>query len=138
MQVQTQMQLDHVNLSVTSLAQSLDWYRRVFGFEVVERGMYGDVPWAIIKSGAALLALYEHPDRKVPSAPELERVKHHGLAHVGLRITDENKWLETVRRERVQVDHEWRYPHSKSWYVVDPSGWELEVALWDHGEVKFG
>jgi catechol 2,3-dioxygenase-like lactoylglutathione lyase family enzyme len=136
--MQMQMQLDHVNLSVTNLAASVDWYRRVFGFEAVERGTYGDVPWAIIKSGSALLALYEHPDRTVPDTAALDRVKHHGIAHVGLRISDERAWLDTVKRERVQVDHEWRYPHSRSWYVVDPSGWEIEVALWDQGEVKFG
>lgn len=131
------MQLDHVNLSVTNLAASLDWYARVFGFEAVERGDSHGTPWAIIKSGGALLALYEHADRKVPDAAALDRVGHHGIAHVGLRIEDEAKWLATVQRERVHVDHEWRYPHSKSWYVVDPSGWEIEVALWDDNQVRF-
>lgn len=138
MQPQTQaMQLDHVNLSVTNLDESLDWYRRVFGFQAVERGVYGDIPWAIIKSGDALLALYEHPARTVPDAKALERAKHHGVAHVGLRISDERSWLDTVKREQVRVDHEWRYPRSKSWYVVDPSGWEIEVALWDDNVVRF-
>jgi len=127
------LQLDHVNLSVTNLTESLGWYRRVFGFEKVEGGLYGDVPWAIVKSGDALLALYEKPDRHVPSDVENAQHRFHALAHVGLRITDEAKWLETVARENVTVDHTARYPHSKSWYVVDPSGWEIEVALWDNG-----
>ena len=31
-------QLDHLNLSVQDLDESIDWYRRVFGFSVVEEG----------------------------------------------------------------------------------------------------
>lgn len=132
------MQLDHVNLSVTNLAESVDWYRRVFGFEAVERGDHHGIPWAIVKKDGALLALYEHPQRRVPRSDELDRVGHHGVAHLGLRITDGDGWLATLARENVQVEQEWRYPHSTSWYVVDPSGWEIEVALWDQNEVKFG
>ncbi len=29
------------------------------------------------------------------------------------------------------------YPHSTSWYVKDPTGNEIEVAIWQNNEVKF-
>ena len=46
--------LDHLNLSVTDLAQTRDWYARVFGFELVEEGVQDDgTPWAILRSGDA-------------------------------------------------------------------------------------
>ena len=131
------MKLDHVNLTVTNLATSIDWYRRVFGFEPVERGVYRTRPWAILRAGDALLAIYETAGREVPSGEQLARLGHHRVAHVGLRITDERAWLETVARERVNVDHVAEYPHSKSWYIVDPSGWELEVVLWNDDVVRF-
>ena len=30
------------------------------------------------------------------------------------------------------------WPHSTSWYVVDPTGYEIEVALWNEDRVTFG
>ena len=29
------------------------------------------------------------------------------------------------------------YPHSDSWYVKDPTGYEIEVAAWDGAKIKF-
>src|SRR5688572_722092 len=106
------MKLDHINITVSNLNDSLDWYRRVFGFEQVESGLYQGEPWAIIKNGDALLALYEARGRRVADDAELESKGLHGVARFGLRIVDEAKWSETVARESVNVTHEWRYPHS--------------------------
>jgi catechol 2,3-dioxygenase-like lactoylglutathione lyase family enzyme len=127
--------LDHLNMTVASLAESADWYGRVFGFERVEGGVYDGVPWAILRSGEALLCLYEHPDYRVPRDGE----RLHGLNHFGLRIQDRAAWEETVRREGVEVLYggEVRWPHSRAWYVVDPTGYEIEVACWDQDRVAF-
>jgi catechol 2,3-dioxygenase-like lactoylglutathione lyase family enzyme len=128
--------LDHLNMSVRDLAESLDWYGRVFDFRKVEGGTYDGRPWAILKSGDALLCLYEHPARK---SPDPEEHGHHGAAHFGLRVTDRKAWEETVRRERVAVEYGGavRWPHSTSWYVTDPTGYEIEVACWDEDTVRF-
>ena len=129
--------LDHLNMSVADLAATTEWYGRVFGFEAVERGVYEGRPWAILKSGEALLCLYEHPERKVPD-PEVHG--HHGLSHFGLRITDGADWERTVQREQVEVLYGGpvRWPHSTAWYVADPTGHEIEVACWDSDRVAFG
>ena len=128
--------LDHLNMSVADLAASEDWYGRVFGFERVEGGTYDGRPWAILRAGEALLCLYEHPERR---APDPEEHGHHGLSHFGLRITDRRAWEETVAREKVEVGYggEHRWPHSTAWYVTDPTGYEIEVALWDGDRVRF-
>ena len=128
--------LDHLNISVRDLAETLDWYRRVFGFEKVEGGVIDGRPWAIARSGDALLCLYEHRERGVPD-PEVHG--HHGIAHFGLRIDDRARWEETVEREKVDVAYggAYRYPHSTSWYVTDPTGHEIEVACWDDDRVRF-
>ena len=128
--------LDHLNMSVADLALSADWYGRVFGFRRVEGGRYEGRPWAILQSGEALLCLYEHADRKEPD-PEVHG--HHGLSHFALRIDDADAWEATVKRERVQVEYGGavRWPHSRAWYVTDPTGYEIEVACWDGDRVRF-
>ncbi len=65
--------LDHINLSVTDFDQSIDWYARIFDFELVEEALQDGVRW----------------------------------------------------------------PHSLAWYVKDPTGYEIEVALWNDDEVRF-
>ena len=54
--------LDHLNLSVADMAASTDFYGRVFGFLEVDGGVQDGVRWMILKSGEALLCLYEHPE----------------------------------------------------------------------------
>jgi catechol 2,3-dioxygenase-like lactoylglutathione lyase family enzyme len=128
--------LDHLNMSVRNLAESIDWYGRVFGFKKVEDGVIEGSPWAILRGGDALLCLYEHPERGEPDA---EKHGHHAPAHFGLRIDDKAAWEATVVREKVPVEYggAFKWPHSTAWYVTDPTGYEIEVALWDDDRVRF-
>ena len=73
--------LDHLNMTVTDLAESLDWYRRVLDFEKVEDGLYQGHPWASIRSGDAMLCLYERPDFK--------RAEHAGAIHLHQNVLSE-------------------------------------------------
>ncbi|MDZ4835855.1 MAG: VOC family protein [Candidatus Melainabacteria bacterium] len=129
--------LDHLNMTVRSLDETEDWYKRVFGFVLVESGLRGDMKWGIFKSGDAMLCVYEYPDLKHPEKAASNAP--HTINHFGLRITDRDKWEGTVKREKLRVGYggEVRYPTSSSWYVVDPTGYEIEVALWDHDVVTF-
>ena len=131
--------VDHLNLSVADLDASVDWYGRVFGFEPKERGVQEGKPWAILQSGEALLCMYEHPEREALGDGELDARRLHGISHFGLRIDDRARWERTVDREGVDVRYggvvEW--PHSLAWYVLDPTGYEIEVALWDDDHVAF-
>ena len=134
---QTVKHLDHLNLSVQDLAHSLEWYQRVFGFEIVEQGVQEDgTPWAIVRSGEALLCLYHKPGH----APFERAAPRHQLRHFALRITDWAAWLETVEREQVPANcgtGEIRYPHSRSFYVSDPTGYQIEVVCWDEDTLRF-
>lgn len=133
--------LDHVNLSVGDLVETRDWYARVFGFELVEEGVQDDgTPWAILRSGDAMLCCYEHTDWQLIGNMERRSERLHGINHFALRITDRAAWEATVEREQVELD--WggaaiEYPHSTSWYVKDPTGYGIEVALWDGDRVGF-
>ena len=131
--------LDHINLTVANFKETADWYRRVFEFEVVERGIDSEKkPWGVLRSGDALLCIYERPDFRFEGYSAQVGKRVHAMAHFGLRITDRAKWLETIGREKIKCTYsDFRYPHSNSWYVIDPTGWEIEVALWDGDTVAF-
>ena len=61
------------------------------------------------------------------------------IYHMGFRITDREAWLAQVRAHNLEFDHggEHRYPHSSSWYVSDPTGYSIEVVLWDDDRIRF-
>jgi len=128
--------LDHINLSVASFENTARWYERVFGFRVVERGVREGRPWGVLRGGDAMLCIYEHAELKFEDSEQLGKRGLHGIAHLGFRITDRDAWLKTVKAENLDTYY-WRYPHSESWYVNDPTGWEIEVALWDNDQVRF-
>ena len=71
---------------------------------------------------------------------DLDATGRHGVRHFGLRVTDGEAWERTLRRERLELfwDSPVQYPHSTSWYVKDPDGYEIEVALWNEDRVAFG
>lgn len=128
--------LDHLNLNVLDLEATIDWYRRVFGFEPVERGDNGGQPWAIVQAGDAMLCMYQtqgvtHRRSEVPSRAAIN--------HFALRITDRAAWEATVAREGLRFSYmsPLDYPHSVSWYVDDPNGYQIEVVQWHRDEVAF-
>jgi lactoylglutathione lyase len=127
---------DHLNMTVRNLDESLDWYARVFGFEWVESGERKGVRWAIVRSGEAMLCLYEHPNRTYECAYDGPL---HGIRHFAIRIGDKDEWEGVIEREQIQVqfDSAVDYPHSTSWYVVDPTGYQIEVVHWNADEIRF-
>lgn len=131
--------LDHLNLSVRSLDETADFYGRLFGFAEVERGESGGVAYRILRSGEALLCAYEHAGHDWLPKTERRARRLHGINHFSFRITDRDAWEETVAREGVTLHYggEIRNAHSSAWYLDDPTGYEIEVALWDDDTVRF-
>lgn len=126
--------LDHLNLSVRALDESIDWYGRVFGFELVERASCHGVAYAVIRAGDAMLCMYEHRERRSPERDDSQ----HAINHFSLRITDPVAWQATIQRESLAIDlGPYRYPHSTSWYLRDPTGYEIEVVAWNNDTVSF-
>ncbi len=131
--------LDHLNLSVSNFDETVDWYKRIFGFTLVEDGVRAGVRWGIIKGGESMLCIYEHPEREYADFDDSRLHNFHGINHFGLRITDRKEWEDTVKREKLKVAYGGAvdYPHSTSWYVTDPTGYEIEVALWNNDQISF-
>ena len=84
-----------------------------------------------------MLCIYECP-QYAPGPPEvLGGLRLHGIRHFGLRIEDEGEWRALVEREGIPAE-ETRWERSTSWYVNDPTGYEIEVAHWKDGRIEFG
>jgi catechol 2,3-dioxygenase-like lactoylglutathione lyase family enzyme len=119
--------IDHVNMKVKDLEKSVKFYKNLFGFEIKqeENANKLDAPSKIIGNDTIKLCLYEVPDM----SPE------GGIAHFGFNITNFNEVIEKCKELGVEVLYggivDWE--KSKSVYIVDPSGYELEL-----GEISGG
>ena len=132
--------LDHLNMTVKNLDESVRWYDEIFGFKVVETGTRTDeIKWAIVRSGEALLCLYEHADRQSPPDWQDPAINALRINHFGLRIQDAAAWEEKISQHHLEIRYggKIRFAHSTSWYLLDPTGHEIEVALWDGDEIRF-
>ena len=114
--------IDHVNLSVRDLDKSVDFYSRLLGIDVKERG--GPSPrWCILGGRDRFYVCFF----EVPGATYKPNDIH--INHVGLVVDDID---ETVRRIhalgfRLQFnDAPVEWPRSKSAYVTDPDGILIE------------
>jgi len=119
--------IDHVNMKVKNLEKSVEFYKNLFGFEIKqeENANKLDAPSKIIGNNTIKLCLYEVPDM----SPE------GGIAHFGFNIANFNQVIEKCKELGVEVLYggivDWE--RSKSVYIVDPSGYEIEL-----GEISGG
>lgn len=117
--------IDHLNLQVHDLTASIAFYQKLFGFAVVENHRSDPEPWVILSaSGHAFLALYEDPNCEIGSGG--------GFNHFGLVVGDIDAALETLAGHGVKpklYDGQAviEYPRSRSIYIRDPSGYEIEL-----------
>jgi catechol 2,3-dioxygenase-like lactoylglutathione lyase family enzyme len=132
------IKLDHINLTVKNVSESIAWYSKAFGFQLVEKGVgsYGQ-PWAIVASNDSMIVMGEFPEK---SNADLEpESKFHRINHFGIRVTDQTEWEKIVKENRLKLNYGGviHYPNSRSWYVEDPSGHEIEVSHTEGGELIF-
>ncbi len=124
--------LDHINMTVEDLEKSLSFYEKLFDFKVVESGEHKGYPFAIIRNEDSMLCLYQAQGKEQPESSQT-----HKVYHFGLRVKDKNKWEEHLKNSGVTPSLVWDYPHSKSWYINDPTGHEIEVSYWHNNQIRF-
>jgi len=119
--------IDHVNMKVKNLDQSVEFYKNLFGFEIKQEENPNkiDAPSKIIGNKSIKLCMYEVPEM----SPE------GGIAHFGFNISNFDEVIAKCDELGVQVLYggivDWG--KSKSVYIVDPSGYEIEL-----GEISGG
>jgi len=131
--------IDHINLTVADFDETVAWYGRVFGFKLVEEAMQDETRWGVIRHGDAMICIYEFPECQYEDRFVQRAAGRHGINHFGLRITDRQAWQNVIEKEGLTVLYGGpvTWPHSTSWYVTDPTGWEIEVAVWQQDTITF-
>lgn len=119
--------IDHINMKVKNLDESVEFYKNLFGFVIKQEENQNkiDAPSKIIGNDSIKLCLYEVPDM----SPE------GGIAHFGFNVENFDEVISKCEELGVKIlyDGVINWEKSKSVYIVDPSGYELEL-----GEVSGG
>ncbi|MFB5608009.1 MAG: VOC family protein [Candidatus Nitrosomaritimum yanchengensis] len=114
--------IDHINMKVKDLTESVSFYSNLFGFEVKqdENPNKAEAPSKIIGNDSIKLCLYEVHDMK----PE------GGIAHFGFHIDNFSEVIAICKELGVQILYggEVDWEKSRSVYIVDPSGYEIELS----------
>ena len=119
--------IDHVNMKVKNLQQSVEFYKNLFGFDIKQEKNpnKADAPSKIIGNDKIKLCLYEIPDMR----PE------GGINHFGFNISNFDRVLDKCKKLNVEILYggpiDWE--KSRSVYIKDPNGYELELGEVDGG-----
>lgn len=125
------LSLDHVNLTVENLGESISWYKRIFDFNVAESGVFKGKEYVVLRKDDCMLCLYQVVSRP-PAASQ-----SHRIYHFCFRIDDKDEWIAKIELEKLKVHSFQDYPYSLSWYIMDPTGYEIEVTYWKNGVIQF-
>lgn len=110
--------IDHVNMTVKNLQKSVEFYGKLFGFEVRED--QPDQDSKIIGNDTIKLCLYEDPEM----SPE------GGISHFGFHVENFEEIVRVCKSLGVEVLYggEVSWKSSLSVYIKDPNGYVIELS----------
>lgn len=116
--------MDHVNMNVKNLEQSIQFYKNLFGFEVRKEDNSPnklDVPSKIIGNDSIKLCLYEDSQMSPNSG---------GIAHFGFHIANFDDIIVKCKELHVEILYGGPidFEKSRSVYIKDPSGYDIELS----------
>lgn len=116
--------IDHLNMNVSNLEKSKIFYQKVFGFRQFEEGVSSTSgnPYSIIGlPGRLFLCLYQSPAIE-------ERTQK--LNHFGIHVENFDEAIKVARENNLTLLYggEIQYENSRSAYISDPDGNEIELA----------
>lgn len=118
--------IDHLNLTVKDLAETVRFWQQLLGFQVLED--MPDLDGVIIGNEEAKLALYE--DR------EFQKTENSGFSHMSFHIENFDDIIPLCEQLGITIKYDGvvQWPHSRSIYIEDPNGYEFELAeVWGGG-----
>jgi len=110
--------IDHINMSVKNLAQSVEFYKNLFGFEIKKE--QPEEKSKIIGNDNVKLCLYEDSEMKPEGA----------IAHFGFHVEnfDEIMKICTSLDIKIYYDGPVQFEKSRSIYINDPNGYDIELS----------
>jgi methylmalonyl-CoA/ethylmalonyl-CoA epimerase len=98
----------HCGISVSNLAQAVDWFGRVLGFELVRSVEMGHLGFkiAFVRKGDFQIELFEHSESQ-PASPEShvpdEDLRTQGTKHICFQVQDLPGLVEHFRTYNVSI-----------------------------------
>lgn len=119
--------VDHLNMSVKNLEKSVDFYQGLFkNSEIKEEGVSGNGnPYLILGIDQKLyLCLYQNPEGSVCET------KFAPVNHIGIHLENFDEAVKDLLKANYKLLYGGivEYPSSKSVYISDPDGNELEFS----------
>ncbi len=122
------MFIEHVNLSVSDLARSTEFYRQLFGFDLRWEGTTSDGrPAAHVGDDAHYVALFQAAQSE-KADNDYGRV---GINHFGYVVDDLDAMKKRLASLGVTPKAEMDYEPGKRLYFFDPDGIEIELVEYD-------
>lgn len=116
------LSLDHVNMTVKDLAESVAFYGELFGF--TEKKDQSEDRSKIIGNDSIKLCMYEDPALEIGA----------GLNHFGFHVENFEDIVEKCESMGIPMPYgvvNWE--KSRSVYIVDPNGYEVELSEFNGG-----
>ena len=110
--------IDHINMSVKNLAQSVEFYKNLFGFEIKKE--QPEEKSKIIGNDNVKLCLYEDSEMKPEGA----------IAHFGFHVENFDEIIKicTSLGVKIYYDGPVQFEKSRSIYISDPNGYDIELS----------
>ncbi len=120
--------IDHINLTVLDLNKSARFYKGVFGLDSFEKGESNGSPYEIIGDPQSFyLCLYE--GKKRMKGP---------VNHLGIHIKNFEQSILRLKKNDIKLLYGGvvQYPKSRSLYIQDPDGNEIELSEFFGGDLE--
>ncbi len=124
--------VNHFAISVGDLEESIDWYRKIFGFEVFDTS---SIPQTGIKvahmvGNGLILEIFCPPggcnlpkERTIPN----EDLLTNGNKHISFGVPDGTKALEQLKAEGVEIVMEAKVDNTYGIFIHDNTGNLIEI-----------
>jgi catechol 2,3-dioxygenase-like lactoylglutathione lyase family enzyme len=125
------MRLEHVNLTVSDLDRSIEFYRRLLGLRIRWRGtLSSGLAGAHVGNDEMYIALFQAPEPG-RAGSDYEAV---GLNHFGFVVDRLDECKRRLLEMGAPPHAEQDYDPGRRLYVLDPDGIEVELVEYDAGE----
>ncbi len=112
--------IDHLNLEVINLKETVSFHKEIFGFEVKKE--QPDEDSQIIGNDKVKLCFYENKN--------MQKYVKKGFAHSGLHIQNFEDVIKKCEGMGLEIYYGGKldWENSSSIYIQDPNGYEIELS----------